>query len=823
MDGEIIAGNDGIRTISTNPDRSIATKGSILGERRGISASASNGVVIDIEANVSGITSVAIFAESETGPIFIKNRGDLDSSGNSALWANSNIGDITIYSPEDGFGYAPVRIAATDDGIQATTAGSIDISFNGEINVISSVSAFGIKAESSGGPVTIRSNGSLSGISTRSAGGIWAKGAGDVLAKHEGSMSVGGSGVLAESTDGDVTVDTRETFISADGGSGLVALAPNGKVTVFHSGELAIGASRGIVATAGGEITIESSGLIQIIGGSSGNSPAPGISTESTGGSTSITHTGEISTTHSRQSPGITATAATDLAIINRGDISTLRGSGIIGNSTSGNVDIQYEGRISVTNVGGGIHASAPLGSINIERNDPDSVVTGSGDFTSSTAIHAAAGQSVTISWAGDISSVGNQASALFASSENAGVNVITKGDVSANGISSSGIVLSGPSILTANILGGSVSGANGASTSAGLKFIGGTENRVNNYGSISSLSFVAIDTGDGNETIDNHGQISGSIDLGEGTNVFENRSGAWLVTHNDLIIGAGNSLNNSGHLQIGEFGEEVPTTTMIGDLVMEASSSYHMEIEDTTIEGEPIIGKLVVNGAASIDGEIIIRMQEMYDEPKAGDAFTIVEADSLTGSFFSIRVLNGSNASAEVSRKVKVDLSYPGASVVGTVGLLDFGSYSDWKPAFFNESDSANDDVSGLGRDPDGDGYNNLAEYALGGSPGSIDTDLVKYDVGESGSTGINTLSTEETSAEGDSEVSISFNWANDVTDADWALERSSDLIGWEPVAPSEIEMVAGDEYTRITATTPIPSDVDGRLFVRVNVVELP
>ena len=63
----------------------------------------------------------------------------------------------------------------------------------------------------------------------------------------------------------------------------------------------------------------------------------------------------------------------------------------------------------------------------------------------------------------------------------------------------------------------------------------------------------------------------------------------------------------------------------------------------------------------------------------------------------------------------------------------------------------------------------------------------------------------------------------ANDVTDASWALERSEDLVAWESVGPSEIEMLAGDEYTRIAATTPIPSDAGGRLFLKVNVVELP
>ena len=628
------------------------------------------------------------------------------------------------------------------------------------------------------------------------------------------------SAIIGKSTEGDVIVDGRNVFISAQFG-GLKADAPNGEATVYFEGEMNAGLSDGINATAGGDVLIESIGPIRTISGTSGTSPTPGIWAQSTGGGIVINHSGMISTNQTRESNGIAATAFGDVVVSTEADVSTYNGTAIALESSNGTVELTHKGRVAATNEGGGIYARSGTGWVSVVSDDPYSFVGSSGGFNSSDGIHIEAAESATLFWSGNILTLGNLPNAISVTSESAGVLVTTKGDVSAGGNAGSGIFVSGPSVLNVNVLGGSVSGGHSASLSSGLLIAGGTDNKVNNHGSISASSFVAIRAGDGNETIDNHGQISGSIDLGEGTNVFENRSGARFVTHNDLKIGAGNFLNNSGHLQIGEFGEEVPTTTMIGDLFLEASSSYHMEIEDTTIEGEPIIGKLIVNGEASIDGEIIIRMQEMYDEPKAGDAFTIVEADSLTGSFFSIRVLNGSHEGAEVSRTVKVDLSYSGASVVGTVALLNIGSYGDWKTAFFNEADSANDEVSGLGKDPDGDGYNNLAEYALGGSPGSMDTDLVKYDVGESGSSGINTLSTEETLAEGDSEVSISFNWANDVTGANWALERSSDLVAWESVAPSEIEIVAGDEYTRIAATTPIPLDAGERLFLRVNVVE--
>lgn len=63
---------------------------------------------------------------------------------------------------------------------------------------------------------------------------------------------------------------------------------------------------------------------------------------------------------------------------------------------------------------------------------------------------------SISLNWAGNILSIGNFTSAISAISETAGVEVTTKGDVSAAGNSGDGVVLSGPSILTLNVLGGS-------------------------------------------------------------------------------------------------------------------------------------------------------------------------------------------------------------------------------------------------------------------------------------------------------------------------------------------------------------------------------
>jgi len=622
------------------------------------------------------------------------------------------------------------------------------------------------------------------------------------------------------STEGDVTVDGRNTFISS-GLGGLWAEAPNGNATVLFEGEMAAGQSIGIQVTAGADILVESKGPIQTIGSISPTGGAHGILANSSSGKVTINHSGDISTFHTFGSDGISIRADQDITINSSGSVSTFSGSGIVAESVSGFVDIKHKGAIDASNQGHGIYASSDSGSISIISDDPFSSISGTGDDSAGTALEAVAGGSVLIEWAGDIVAWGSRVSAVGARSSVAGVNVSTKGNVDAFGSSSHGVLLSGPSNLMLNVLDGSVSGADGLGI--GVLIVDGTENKISNFGAISASSFQAISAGSGNETIDNNGQIFGSIDLGAGTNVIENRVGALLVTHNDLKLGTDNVLNNRGHLQIGELGEATLTTTMVGNLFLEASSSYRMEIDDTTIAGDPIADKLVVNGNALIDGELIISMQELYDEPNAGDAFTILSADSVTGNFFSNRVLNGSNRAAGVSRKVKVNVAYTSTSVDATVALLAIERYSDWREGFFSEADAADETVSGAGRDPDGDGYNNLAEYALGGDPGSLDPDLVSYEVIESSAVVTSLSTTHETPTASESFASISFNWANDVTDATWEIERSLDLENWEAVDPLEILMEPNGDYTRITAVPQMPIGPEEDLFLRVQIVETP
>lgn len=800
IDGEFNSFKDAVRTITTDPSHTITTKGMITGNETGIWATADNGVTIDNEARVTVSELLAIFADTKSGPINIRNKGDLTSSNGLALRANSDTGAIDIQSPPEG---SPgVQLAANGHAIHATTAGDISIRFDGETETVQgSGDAMSILAVTTGGSVDIESSGAFSGTSIGAeAGGIWARGMHDVTVKHTGSMNVNGWGILAESSDGDVMIDGRDIFLSARYG-GLEVRAPQGAATIYSAGEMTGGLNPGINAKAAKDIIIESNGPITTIGGVAVVSASQGIVADSTEGSVEVTHTGEISTTHF-WSTGVQADAATDVTLKTRGNISTFEGSGIAASSTSGFIDIDHQGTIAATNKGQGIWAQTETGSIIIRSDDPWSSISSTGDASIGSGIEAQAGGSVLVEWVGDITAWGSQANTIYAKSETAGVSVTTKGSVLAAGSSSNGAVLSGPSSLQLNVLSGGITGSDGLGK--GVIFIGGTENQILNHGGISAFSFNAISTDTGNDKIENYGTIAGSIDLGVGSNSIENYFGGILTAHADLKLGAGNLFTNRGIIQLGEPGENVRTTNMVGDLFMEPTTTLRMEIADTMIDGTPIVGNLMVEGNVTVDGVLNVHLQEDYDEPKTGDSFTILSATSLAGTFFNVRVFNSPNSQAEVSRQVGVELSYSANEVIGTVSLLNVDDYESWQDIHFTEEEQADESLSGPEANPDGDGLSNGDESLFGGDPNLPDGSPVSFELGDAAaSDGI--------------QISATFNVADGITDREWFFETSPDLTTWEEANVSTLSTEDTGDFSQLTVEFDQPVTHDGSTFVRL------
>ena len=58
-------------------------------------------------------------------------------------------------------------------------------------------------------------------------------------------------------------------------------------------------------------------------------------------------------------------------------------------------------------------------------------------------------------------------------------------------------------------------------------------------------------------------------------------------------------------------------------------------------------------------------------------------------------------------------------------MGLASGLSASNWLRGFFTEAELLDSDFSGWAADPDGDGYENTIEYALGGDPKAVSSDF--------------------------------------------------------------------------------------------------
>ena len=102
--------------------------------------------------------------------------------------------------------------------------------------------------------------------------------------------------------------------------------------------------------------------------------------------------------------------------------------------------------------------------------------------------------------------------------------NIITDGNDSI-GIFAQSIGRTGGSDISVNIIGGIIQG--GSRDGAGVKIDGGADNTLNKRGKNLRIERDAIAGGDGNDTVENYGNVTGSVNLGTGNNAFNNNSGS--------------------------------------------------------------------------------------------------------------------------------------------------------------------------------------------------------------------------------------------------------------------------------------------------------
>jgi len=473
--------------------------------------------------------------------------------------------------------------------------------------------------------ITITSDTGTFGISTTGpAAGIFAVGYGAVTVTSTGNIA-GNTGISAHSIDSAVTV-TSTGNITSTGGSGINATAgmvrggvDAGAVTVTSSGNITT-TGNGIYARGRGTaVTVTSTGNITTTG-----FHADGVYVGSHGsGAVKVTSTGNI-TTASGYARGIFAYGHGGMTVTSVGNITTAGiggATGILARSTysSGSaMAVTSTGNITTQDSGIVAHSAGP----------------GSG--------------AVTVTSSGDITAQGDHASGIIASSYSGAVTVTSTGNITTTGPGANGILAgSGSGPVTVTINSGTVSGSSGSG--AGVLVVGGTDNTLTNRGTVMALSGLAINADTGNDTVSNFGTVIGNVDLGTGTNAFNNMAGGLFNSGATVSLGAGNALTNAGTLSPGGAGT-VLTTALTGNLVQTTTGTLTIDLNIAGASAD----RVNVSGTANLAGAVRVQVQN----PQLG-AFqqTIVSAaGGTTNSGLSLLAL---------SPALHAELVYPDANDV--------------------------------------------------------------------------------------------------------------------------------------------------------------
>jgi hypothetical protein len=155
---------------------------------------------------------------------------------------------------------------------------------------------------------------------------------------------------------------------------------------------------------------------------------------------------------------------------------------------------------------------------------------------------------------------------------------------------------------LNGDVRGGSVYGK-------GVLIDGGKDNVINLMGVVSAASNLAIVSTTGNDTINSHRGVVGNIDLGSGTNAFNNLSTAVLQSL-DFVKLNGGLLKTDGVLTPGGNGL-VQTTRVEGDFTQTASGVFlaDLDLGKTGKAGE--IDRLDVTGKLDLKGKFVLQIMD--------------------------------------------------------------------------------------------------------------------------------------------------------------------------------------------------------------------
>jgi uncharacterized protein with beta-barrel porin domain len=373
-----------------------------------------------------------------------------------------------------------------------------------------------------------------------------------------------------------LTVNSLTTAIAPPSGTPGVFFISSGAVTInSNTGAFGITTSNedGIFAFSGfGAVTVTSVGNVTTAGNN-----YFGIDALSAGAVT-VTSTGNITTTGNSTGISADGLGAGAVTVTSTGNISTQGLYGISARSSgSGAVTVTSTGNISTDGASGISARSSGSGAV---------TVTSTGNITTtavlSTGISARSAGAVTVTSTGNIIAAGNDSIGIYARGIAGGAVTIKSGTVS----------------------GGSGSGA-------GVALVGGGNNTLTNFGTLTALSGLAI-TGDiGNNTVNNSGTVIGNVILGSGTNAFNNQAGGVFNSGTTVDLGAGNTLTNAGTLSPGGAGV-MKTTALSGNLVQSATGRLVVDVNATNGTSD----RINVSGTANLAGSVQLQVQNLTLAP---------------------------------------------------------------------------------------------------------------------------------------------------------------------------------------------------------------
>jgi hypothetical protein len=153
----------------------------------------------------------------------------------------------------------------------------------------------------------------------------------------------------------------------------------------------------------------------------------------------------------------------------------------------------------------------------------------------------------------------------------------------------------------------------------------------------VNGIAGTAIVGGAGTETVNNYGTIQGSVNLGGGANLFDNRAGALFEAGTQVNVGAAGTFNNSGTLSVG--GAGIGTTSVTGNFSQTGAPKWLVDIGNI---GDS--DTLAVSGHAQLGGSTTTVDLQEVTLPTGSGAYTLLSAaqGGLAGANFRFGTMYG-------------------------------------------------------------------------------------------------------------------------------------------------------------------------------------